>query len=181
VLRKSGHEHFRGSLVVPIFDTEGTVANIYGRKLRDDLRKGTPLHVWLNDNDNGALNPTGFIEGQKLILTGSVMAALTWWSNGFHNVSTITGREKLPKAVRALLTDKNIRSVALALPRDENTDIIATDLRDLGIEVILSTLFQGVGRRCSHARPGSGFPRPDRPCRSPLCSMALAGIGVAIV
>lgn len=38
VLRASGHEHFNGSLVVPIRDEAGHVLQAYGRKVRDDLR-----------------------------------------------------------------------------------------------------------------------------------------------
>ena len=33
ILRESGHEHFNGSLVIPIFDEEGRVAELYGRKI----------------------------------------------------------------------------------------------------------------------------------------------------
>lgn len=41
MLRASGHEHFNGCLVVPVIDETGQVAEVYGRKLRDDLRPGT--------------------------------------------------------------------------------------------------------------------------------------------
>ena len=47
VLRDSGHEHLNGSLVVPIRDADGRVVNLYGRKIRDDLRKGTAYHLYL--------------------------------------------------------------------------------------------------------------------------------------
>ena len=36
--RDTGHEHFNGSLVVPIFDQAGAVVEVYGRKLLDTLR-----------------------------------------------------------------------------------------------------------------------------------------------
>ena len=36
VFRESGHEHFNGSLVVPIVNA-GVVSEVYGRKIRDDL------------------------------------------------------------------------------------------------------------------------------------------------
>src|SRR6218665_1155265 len=39
---ESGHEHFNGSLVVPVFDEAGNVVEVYGRKLLDNLRAGTP-------------------------------------------------------------------------------------------------------------------------------------------
>ena len=39
--RESDHEHQNGSLVEPVFDAIGDVAEVYGRKIRDDRRKGT--------------------------------------------------------------------------------------------------------------------------------------------
>jgi len=47
VFRASGHEHLTGSLVVPVFDQHEKVSEFYGRKIRDDLRPGTPLHLYL--------------------------------------------------------------------------------------------------------------------------------------
>ncbi len=39
VLRGSGHERFRGSLVVPVRDVEGRTVQVYGRKTGSGLRK----------------------------------------------------------------------------------------------------------------------------------------------
>lgn len=47
ILRESGHEHFNGSLVIPVLDAEGHAVEVYGRKVRDDLRPGTPKHLYL--------------------------------------------------------------------------------------------------------------------------------------
>ena len=47
IYRESGHEHFNGSLIVPVQDEHGNAVEVYGRKVRDDLRKGTPLHLYL--------------------------------------------------------------------------------------------------------------------------------------
>ncbi len=38
VIRASGHEHLSGSLVIPVCDVNGGVVQLYGRKLRDDLK-----------------------------------------------------------------------------------------------------------------------------------------------
>jgi hypothetical protein len=38
---RSGHEHFNGSLVIPIFDLSGQVVQMYGRKITTNLRAGT--------------------------------------------------------------------------------------------------------------------------------------------
>ncbi len=42
-----GHEAYDGSLVVPITDINGQLAQLYGRKIGQHLRKGTRLHTWL--------------------------------------------------------------------------------------------------------------------------------------
>lgn len=56
VLRESGHEHLRGSLVIPLFDACGRVVQLYGRKIRDDLRPGTPAHLYLPGPHQGVFN-----------------------------------------------------------------------------------------------------------------------------
>ncbi len=47
ILRKNGHEQFRGSLVIPVMDENGTVTEVYGRKISNRRRKGTPIHLYL--------------------------------------------------------------------------------------------------------------------------------------
>ena len=42
IFRDSGHEHFTGSIVVPVLNESGQVVEMYGRKVRDNLRKGRP-------------------------------------------------------------------------------------------------------------------------------------------
>ncbi len=68
ILRESGHEHLNGSIVVPLFqsDESGTrhVVGAYGRKVLDNLRAGTPKHLYLPGPHRGVLNREG-IEGCK--------------------------------------------------------------------------------------------------------------------
>jgi DNA primase len=69
VIRDSGHEHLSGSLVIPVCDREGEVVQLYGRKLRDDLRAGTPLHLYLPGPRRGVFNAAGFsVAGGELIV-----------------------------------------------------------------------------------------------------------------
>src|SRR5690606_27525073 len=46
ILRESGHEHLNGSLVVPVIDEQGRITELYGRKVNDNLREGTPKHLY---------------------------------------------------------------------------------------------------------------------------------------
>ncbi|MGH9944046.1 MAG: CHC2 zinc finger domain-containing protein, partial [Pyrinomonadaceae bacterium] len=56
ILRESGHEHFNGSLVIPVFDERGAVQEVYGRKIRSDLKAGIPLHLYLPGQHRGVWN-----------------------------------------------------------------------------------------------------------------------------
>jgi len=56
ILRESGHEHFNGSIVIPIFSCEGDVLGMYGRKITPNLREGTPLHLYLPGPHRGVFN-----------------------------------------------------------------------------------------------------------------------------
>ena len=75
LFRESGHEHFRGSVTFPICaaDGSGRIVDIYGRKVRDDLRKGTPTHTHLNDKKQGVWNVEAFGAGSE---TGTLRLAL---------------------------------------------------------------------------------------------------------
>jgi hypothetical protein len=56
IFRTSGHEHFTGSLVIPVLDQARAVTEMYGRKIRDDLKAGTPLHLYLPGPHRGVWN-----------------------------------------------------------------------------------------------------------------------------
>jgi hypothetical protein len=56
IFRGSGHEHLAGSLVIPVLDEAGNVSEVYGRKVRDDLRAGTPRHLYLPGPHRGVWN-----------------------------------------------------------------------------------------------------------------------------
>jgi hypothetical protein len=86
ILRPTGHEHLSGSLVVPVLGADGRVVDLYGRKVSTKLRGGTPLHLFLHDSAPlpWLLDPTA--ASDTMIVTGSVMDALSWWTSGLHLV-----------------------------------------------------------------------------------------------
>jgi DNA primase len=58
VLRENGREHLRGSIVIPIFNLEGEVVQMYGRKIapRHLLREDTSEHLYLPGPHRGVWN-----------------------------------------------------------------------------------------------------------------------------
>ncbi len=93
IYRESGHEHFNGSLIVPVMDADGTVTEIYGRKLLDNLRKGTPKHLYLPGPHRGVWNADGLASSREVILCEALIDAMTFWCAGYRNVTAAYGAE----------------------------------------------------------------------------------------
>jgi hypothetical protein len=119
ILRESGHEHFNGSLVVPIFDREGHVVEAYGRKLLDNLRAGTPLHLYLPGPHRGVWNERGLIGQAEVILTEALIDAMTFWCAGYRNVTAAYGVEGLTDDHLAAFKRCGVWRVLIAFDRDD--------------------------------------------------------------
>ena len=122
LIRESGHEHFNGSLVVPVFDQAGHVVEVYGRKLLDNLRAGTPLHLYLPGPHRGVWNERSTYQqsGQaEVILTEALIDAMTFWCAGYRNVTAAYGVEGLTEDHLAAFKRCGVRRVLIAFDRDD--------------------------------------------------------------
>lgn len=126
VLRESGHEHLRGSLVVPIRDGTGRIVNLYGRKIRDNLRKGTPDHLYLPGPHRGVFNLEAFAASDELILAEAVIDAMTFWCAGYRNVTCAWGAGGLTDEIVAAMVAHGVKRVLIAYDRDAAGDKGAT-------------------------------------------------------
>lgn len=122
VLRESGHEHLRGSLVVPILDADGRVANLYGRKIGDGLRKGTPDHLYLPGPHRGVFNRAALEASDEIILTEALIDALTFWSAGWRHVTSSYGAGGFTAELLEALVAHGIKRVLIAYDRDAAGD-----------------------------------------------------------
>jgi DNA primase catalytic core len=129
-IRESGHEHFTGSLVVPIFTAGGAVGEVYGRKVRDDLRAGTPTHLYLPGPHRGVFNAAGLVAAgvDELIVTESVIDALSLWCSGFRHVTAAYGTSGWTPDHDALVDRLGVKRVLVAFDADEAGDRGAADL-----------------------------------------------------
>lgn len=118
---ESGHEHFNGCVVFPIFDGAGNIAEIYGRKIYNNLRPGTLYHLYLPGPHVGIFNPES-LRDREIILCESVIDALTFWCAGFRNVTTIYGTEGFTEELRQAFLDQKTQRVYLAYDRDQAGD-----------------------------------------------------------
>ena len=146
ILRESGHEHLNGSLVTPLYSSQLSavssqpeVVQLYGRKLRDDLRQGTPKHLYLAGPLHGIFNGQAFsgqrsavsfpaetescgLKAERLILCEAILDALTFWVHGFRNVTACYGVNGLTEELLHFIIALGIKEVLLAFDSDEAGD-----------------------------------------------------------
>ena len=122
ILRESGHEHFNGSLVVPIHDADGHVVGLYGRKVRDDLRPGTPVHLYLPGPHRAVWNARGLAGAPEIILCEALLDALTFWVAGYRAVTASYGVQGLTAHHRAVFQRHGVARVLVAYDRDAAGD-----------------------------------------------------------
>lgn len=76
-----------GSLVVPVFDEQGYVTEVYGRKIPDELREGIAYHLYLPGLHQGVWNIEALKASKEIILCEALIDALTFWCAGYRNVT----------------------------------------------------------------------------------------------
>ena len=121
IYRESGHEHFNGSLVVPIMDAAGNVVEVYGRKLRDDLREGTPKHLYLPGPHAGVFNREVLVPGacEEIIVCEALIDAMTFWCAGYRNVTSSYGIEGITDELIKTIQEAGAKRILIAFDRDE--------------------------------------------------------------
>ncbi len=119
LIRDSGHEHFNGSLVIPMFDEGGNVVEVYGRKLLDNLRPGTPKHLYLPGPHAGVFNRAALTASREIILAESLIDALTFWCAGYRNVTAAYGVEGFTDELLAAFKAHGTTRVLIAYDRDD--------------------------------------------------------------
>ena len=161
IYRESGHEHFNGCLVWPIpkqplpsdlssiasatgeaLAKDGSdvpwshgIAEIYGRKV--GKQKSGINHLYLPGPHAGIWNPD-CLKSPEIILAESVIDALTFWVNGFRNVTCIYGTEGFMDEHLEAFRHHRTQKIYLAYDRDKAGDRAAerdaSRLQSVGIE-----------------------------------------------
>ena len=169
VMRKSGHEHLCGSLVIPLFGERGEVVQLYGRKVTPNLRTGTALHLYLPGPMRGVFNREALKEPRRTSSCASrLIDAITFWCAGLRNVTACFGVNGFTDELREALSAKRIKRITIAFDRDEAGDRAAAEAhrrgahrtRQVGIDRALPARD---GRECVRAK---GKARSRRAWRS---------------
>jgi DNA primase catalytic core len=138
IYRESGHEHFSGSVVIPILSPEGEVMQMYGRKITRALREGTPEHLYLSGPRRGVWNEEALIASKEIILCEALIDALTFWCAGFRHVTTSYGVNGFTEDIKTAFRKYGTKKIYIAYDHDEAGDKAAqahgAELLSVGIE-----------------------------------------------
>uniref|UniRef100_UPI0036D7C065 CHC2 zinc finger domain-containing protein n=1 Tax=Photorhabdus sp. RM322S TaxID=3342825 RepID=UPI0036D7C065 len=164
ILRDNGHEHFRGSLVIPVIDMHGQIREIYGRKIGDDLRKNTLKHLYLPGAHGGVWNEPAMRASASLILCESLIDAMSFWVAGYRNVTAAYGVNGFTPDHWQALKQHQVKQVLIAFDNDnagnEAAVKLAAELTALSITVFRVVFPEGMdanGYLCQVAEPERAF------------------------
>jgi len=130
--RESGHEHFNGCIVVPLRNETTNSVSLYGRR----AQKGDLKHLYPPGPHRGLFNRE-CLQQPEIILCEAVFDALTFWVNGFKNVTCLFGTEGFTDELWEAM--RQVQRVRLAYDADDAGDRAAERdterFRKHGIEV----------------------------------------------
>jgi len=115
--RESGHEHFNGCVVAPLFNAAGQAVSLYGRR----VNAGELRHLYPPGPHQGLFNREA-LQAPEIILCEAVIDALTFWANGFKNATCLFGTEGFTDELWEAILEHRVRRVRLAYDADDAGD-----------------------------------------------------------
>ena len=116
IIGEKGAEHFKGCITIPIVDEMGETVEIYGRSINDN---STIKHLYLKGSHKGVFNVKASTVYDEIILTESIIDALSLITLGLENVQATFGTNGFTEEHLTLLKHNRIKQVTLAFDNDE--------------------------------------------------------------
>ncbi len=150
ILNSKGKEIFYNCVVFPLYDTKGAIVSLYGRNIdpassrpRRDYAAASVKHLYLPGVRSGLVNRQAVKRSQSIILTESIIDALTLYDQGFKNVIPIYGVNGLIDE-HLLFFNRKIKDAYLVFDADEAgqkaTEAVSLRLKEKGITSYAVTL-----------------------------------------
>jgi len=113
VIKANGEEHFAGCLVFPLYDVSGKAVSFYGRSIHEDK------HLYLPGPHKGIFNRNASKVNESVILTESIIDALSLIELGFDNVQSIYGVNGFTDEHLDILKTDGVKVICIGFDNDE--------------------------------------------------------------
>ena len=133
MLKGRDREVLAGCVVFPLFDAAGALVSLYGCRIED----GNSVYL---GEPRGAWNAQAARRAARLLLTGSILDALTLVDRGMADVLPRIGQAGLNADQLALLGQCAVKGITICLPGGESAEAIEGQLAALQIPVEFANL-----------------------------------------
>lgn len=137
LVRHTGYQFFRQSMVFPFLNSEGEIIAAYGRRIAERAKNYLRLHLHWNQESALFFNMQALKKYKTVILCKSPIEALTLWCAGIKNVIAIMGVYSFDHTHLVVLEESGVSEVVIAF---DNTDscnyvsgMVAQSLNAVGI------------------------------------------------
>lgn len=135
IMTRDGKEYYAGCITFPLYDSNGNVIGMYGRK---QVEKGKPKHLWLQGK-RGVFNRQAGANSDDIILVESILDVLLLYQNGYPNAIPLNGVELTEDHLELFQTYRP-KKIYLCFNND-NTTRIMDKLQSFSLNVsIIKTL-----------------------------------------
>jgi DNA primase len=140
ILNDKGHEMFYGAAVFPVFDENKDCVGLYGRRITE----GETVHLYLHGPRRGVFNHQAAKKSKSLILTESIIDALTLYNAGFKDVIPCYGVNGLTEDHLSLFARHQTKEVYICFDKDEagehSSERVKKQLKEKSIDAYVVNL-----------------------------------------
>jgi len=115
IIRDKGGEHFAGCITFPITDEQERAVSMYGRKIEN----GKVAHLYLPGPHKGVFNRKASRVYDEIIITESIIDALSLIQLGVENVQSSYGTNGFTEEHVRLLQDDLVKTVVIGFDSDD--------------------------------------------------------------
>ena len=116
IIRENGKEHLYHCITVPLHDGGGKEVGLYGRIIDEN---GSVKHLYLKEKHRGLFNRGASKVYDEIVLTESILDALSLIIRGIENVQALYGVNGFTEEHLKTLRDDRVKRIILALDNDE--------------------------------------------------------------
>ncbi|MCW8876733.1 MAG: toprim domain-containing protein [Kangiellaceae bacterium] len=114
LIKPTGHEFLRGSLVFPFIDFDNRIVGAYGRRVTPKLRSQSVYHVHWLTNETSFFNLKALTDYSTVIICKNPLDALTLHTYGYPNVVATMGAKSYSKHHTSVLKSMGINKAIIA-------------------------------------------------------------------